>query len=392
MIDAFWNTDRRQLVQNSAQPSERAGTVVGGGTVPLQLLAVLPAFNGGGAERVLLNLVSRLSGRGRATRLLVFAGVGPLSDMVPRTIATHSLETGSLRRSVLPMVKAIRALKPRIVFSTFGYVNLALLALRPFLPRGTQIWVREANLPSISLPNNRYHFLMRLGYLLAYQRADRVICSSVRMRDELVQDFGVDRTRIRILPNPVDEDAIRRLANSVIRSAGKGVRFAAAGRLVRQKGFDRLLEMFAKLGVDDAQLSIVGDGPMLVGLQHLASTLGIAERVSFEGFTDNPWCHMAGADAFLLPSRWEGMPNAALEALACGVPVIATPESGGIAEIAAETPPGAVTVVEAGQSFVEAMRRVVPGNGGHLRPSLLPPRFRMESVVDTFDQWLDERA
>jgi glycosyltransferase involved in cell wall biosynthesis len=290
------------------------------------------------------------------------------------------------------MLKAIRVLKPRIVLSTFGYVNLALLALRPFLPRGTQIWIREANLPSISLPNNRHHTLTRLGYLLAYRRADHVICSSARMRDELVQVFGVDLARIRILPNPVDEDSIRRLANSVIRSAGKGLRFVAAGRLVRQKGFDRLLKMFAELDVDDAQLSIVGDGPMLGELQGLASALAIGERVSFEGFTDNPWRHMAGADAFLLPSRWEGMPNAVLEALACGVPVIATPESGGIAEIAAETPPGAVTVVEAGQSFVEAMRRILPYDQSSLRPSLLPPRFHLESAVDTFEQWLDESA
>lgn len=353
---------------------------------------MLPAFNGGGAERVLLNLASGLSDRDHKVGLLVFAGGGPFAHLASPAIALHCLGTGSLRNSLLPMARTIWALRPRVLLSTFGYVNLGLLAIKPLLPRETEVWVREANLPSISLPNNRYRHLMRLGYWLLYRWADRVICSSVRMRDELVCNFGVAPARVRLLPNPVDEDAIRRSAAAVVESQRSGRRFVAAGRLTHQKGFDRLLEMFASPQFGDTQLVLLGDGPMSAELVRLATSLGIADRVCFIGFAADPWRHIASADAFLLPSRWEGMPNAVLEALACGVPVIATPESGGIAEIAAGAPPGAVTVVAAGQPFVEAMRRVVPGDTGLLRPSLLPPRYRLESVLDSFEQWLDERA
>jgi glycosyltransferase involved in cell wall biosynthesis len=83
---------------------------------------------------------------------------------------------------------------------------------------------------------------------------------------------------------------------------------------------------------------------------------------------------VAAADALVMPSRFEGMPNAALEALALGTPVIATSEAGGIGEVAG------VTIAEAGTAFLDAMCRVVHKPTG-LSPSLLPERFRPASVA-----------
>jgi len=84
------------------------------------------------------------------------------------------------------------------------------------------------------------------------------------------------------------------------------------------------------------------------------------------------------------------MPNAALEASACGVPVIATPESGGIAEVITFSAPGAVQVVEIGKPYIEAMQKVRYRSKDILPPSLLPPQYRLEFVVDTFVSWLNE--
>src|SRR5690606_340618 len=158
---------------------------------------------------------------------------------------------------------------------------------------------------------------------------------------------------------------------------GDGPRFVAAGRLTHQKGFDRLLDMMA--ATDSAsRLTILGEGPELENLRAQAQRLGLGARVAFVGFEPSPWPRYAGADAFLLPSRWEGMPNAALEALACGTPVIATPESGGIGEIAALATPGAVTTAEAGTPFVELLRAVAPRPAAQ-HPSLLPAEFRVDT-------------
>ncbi len=97
--------------------------------------------------------------------------------------------------------------------------------------------------------------------------------------------------------------------------------------------------------------------------------LGIEKQVVLAGFNNNPWQWYAGADAFLLSSRWEGMPNAVLESLACGTPVIATFESGGIDEVAKCTSNSTVTVVKNSSQFVQAMKEVKQGENHSIKPS-----------------------
>ena len=111
--------------------------------------------------------------------------------------------------------------------------------------------------------------------------------------------------------------------------------------------------------------------------------------MTFAGFDPQPAPWVAGADALLLPSRWEGLPNVALEALACGTPVIATPEAGGIHEIAELAGPDAVRIAPMGPDFVSAMTAVPRNDKGCLRPSLLPGEFHLTSVVAAFERLLE---
>ncbi len=352
-------------------------------------LIVLPNFNGGGAERVALLIANELALRGKDVHLAVFSDIGPLRALASDLLHVHNLRKDRLRSAAPALVKLICDLRPRVVFSTLGYVNLVLLALKWFLPADVRLWIREANLPSLSLRQNKHHLLMRLSYSLLYPRADLLICSSNRMRDEFVEKFGIGPACIAVLPNPVSERSIRESASLTKCVPDGGTRFIAAGRLTAQKGFDRLLRYFAEMPDTDSRLVILGDGPLGEKLARLATELCVGDRVSFKGFVRNPWAYFANADAFVLPSRWEGMPNAALEALACGVPVIATPESGGISEVAEQAQSGAVTVVEAGPDFIAAMQRVTARRETGLRPSLLPPAYRVDSVIDRFEGWLD---
>jgi glycosyltransferase involved in cell wall biosynthesis len=185
------------------------------------------------------------------------------------------------------------------------------------------------------------------------------------------------------VPNPVDEAGLRAAAVPVDRAPGPGAVFVSVGRLTRQKGFDRVIDMMAA-GRQNARLSILGDGPDRGFLEGRVRALGLEGRVTFAGFVRDAAQRIAGADALLLPSRWEGLPNVALEALALGVPVIATPEAGGIREIAALAPPGAITLAPAGPDFVAAMASVTVCSNGTLRPSLLPSTFKLETAVARF--------
>ena len=112
-----------------------------------------------------------------------------------------------------------------------------------------------------------------------------------------------------------------------------------------------------------------------------AQTLSLQTRVQFIGFCDNPWQWYAGADLFLLSSRWEGLPNAVLESLACGTPVLATKVSGGIQEIAEQCEAELVKVVEGEEAFVEVMRYAIVKESAGLLGSLLPECYLRENVV-----------
>lgn len=346
---------------------------------------ILPSFAGGGAERVALTLLGGLDPKQFAASLIVLDGQGPLANLVPKHVPVVDMATRRLRRALPALIARLRKEKPDLVFSTLGYVNLALLAARPLLPRRTKILVREANMPSRSLPATSHPTLYQMAYRLLYPLADGVICTSEKMADEFERDFSVPPARIFQLANPVDEAALRSAATPTVRKPGDGLRLVASGRLTHQKGFDRLIDWVAALE-PNAHLTLLGEGSDRAELEAQAKRLSIAERVNFAGFCDNPWGHYAGADAFVLASRWEGLPNAALEALACGTPVIATPESGGIAEIKAAANPGVVSVVPAGEPFIAALAAMSPEAPTHsaLRVSLLPDRYRVQAVAQNF--------
>jgi len=294
---------------------------------------VLPRFSGGGAETVTLNLLAGLHKKKYLVGLIVFEEKGELFSLVPNNVPIYNLGTATLRLSIIPLIKKLRILSPKVVFSTFGYINVALLAFRWLLPKKTNIWIREANLPSISLEANPNTRIMKILYRFLYKRSDKLICTSIRMKKEFILKFFVTDSIIDVLPNPVNFDEIRKFAYPVRRFDRGGVCYIAAGRLTFQKGFDRLLDWFSKLNEKNSTLVILGSGDLKCELLKKVQSLNIQNRVKIKDFCNNPWQWYAGADVFLLSSRWEGMPNSVLESLACGVPVISTVESGGILEI-----------------------------------------------------------
>lgn len=345
-----------------------------------RVLFVLPSFAAGGAERVMLTLLSRLDRARFEPALLTLSEEGPLRGMVPDDIDARCVDSARLRAALPSLRRAITEARPDLVLSTMAYLNFAILMLGPSGPR---YFVREANMPDHTARQIGSVLLARLFYRLAYRRAAAVLCNARPMADALAK-WGVDREKLVMMSNPVDVDALR--ADARIDAApAPGRRFVAAGRLIAQKGFDRLIDWFVEMPLED-RLSILGDGPLRAALQAQIRTRGLEGRVVLAGFDARPADRIAGADAVLLPSRWEGMPNVALEALALGAPVIAHSEAGGVRDLAAMAPPGAIQVAEDGEAFAAAMHKVEPMPDRRLRPSLLPAEYEVAAVVRRYEE------
>jgi glycosyltransferase involved in cell wall biosynthesis len=356
---------------------------------PVPILFVLPNLRAGGAERVSIILLSLLDRSRFAPELVVFDGAGEFKDLLPAGIPVHDLSVGRLRSAFRPLLRVIRARRPALVFSSHSYVNLALLAGRGFFPKGTKIVVREPSTPSRSLPDTRFSFLLKLGYWLLFRRADRVICLNREAEDDLLSRYGVDPERLVLLPNPVSVAALRDAAETPVRDPGPGRRLVAAGRLTPAKGFDNLLRVLPSTP-GDIFLTIYGDGPEEAALKSLCRALGLDARVRFAGFERQLAPALAGADAVVAPSRWEGFPNVVLETLACGTQVISTPEAGGVRELQAEFPAGAVTLAASQAALIDAICAVRESGHRKIRPSLLPERFDESSVTGLFAATLDK--
>jgi glycosyltransferase involved in cell wall biosynthesis len=161
-------------------------------------------------------------------------------------------------------------------------------------------------------------------YKALYRRFDAVVCQSKEMHREMLDFYDVPEDKALIINNPVDVKTVQRLAEAQSTpDTAASFRIVTAGRLARQKGFDLLLQALAKLEKGSFHMRILGQGPEEAALKQQAKELGLSECVEWAGFIENPYTTMASADLYLMSSRYEGFPNAVLEAGALGVPVVA---------------------------------------------------------------------
>ena len=153
---------------------------------------------------------------------------------------------------------------------------------------------------------------------LAFARLARAIAVSREIAAQFHDDLGIPGAKIALIPNGVPEaPAVR------IRPHPSPLRVGGLGRLTPQKGFDVLIEAVGALRDEGvaAEAVIAGDGPERPALERLAADLPVA----FPGWVSDSGAFLAGLDVFCLPSRWEGLPFALLEAMMRGLPCVCTP-------------------------------------------------------------------
>jgi glycosyltransferase involved in cell wall biosynthesis len=360
-----------------------------------KILLLIPSLEGGGAERVFSLLLAHLDCARFELHLGVLQGNGSYMGNVPADVTVHRLNISRVRYALPSLLRLAWRLKPQTILSTLGHLNLALIAAKPLMPRGTRLLIRESAIASSLLEDwMRHPRFWKFLYRRLYKRADKVVCLSDSMVNDLAEHFDVPREKLVRIYNPVDVKQVRELAECGKNPySGAGPHLVAAGRLTRQKGFDVLLDAlpYVRQRFPDVRLTILGQGPLQRELREQSERLKLEEIVSFVGFQSNPWLYLRYADLFVLPSRYEGTSNTLLEALALGKRAVVSDCPGGSREIAE----GNEAVVLVPPEDASMLARVIVEECDRLTRGLCPPastsslnKFELTKVVEEYSSIL----
>lgn len=332
----------------------------------IRLLLLIPHLGGGGAEQVTALLARGLSAEKYDLHLGLVTG-SATGARLPEWVTVHELGARRVRWAGVSLVRLVRSVRPQVMLCGMAHLNFLVLLLRGFYPRQTRVLVRQNTTVSSALAMARGAWFTRMQYRLLYRRSDCVICQSQAMAEDMRAELRFGPERIVVLPNPLDLERVSAAGAGPSLWSGQGPHLLAVGRLAPEKGFDLLLEALAtvRLQFPEADLVIVGEGRERAALEALTRCLQLDAAVRFAGQVEDPCRFYPGTTVFVLSSRWEGMPNALLEAAAGGLPVVALPASGGVVDFLADCPgawvAGSISACALTEALLEALRGLETG-------------------------------
>lgn len=348
-----------------------------------------PSMAGGGAERGAVKLAEGLVRRGFDVDLVLATAEGPRLGEIPSEVRVVDLGGRRVLGSLPRLTRYLRREKPRGLASVLDHANVVALWARKLAGYSGRVVVIEQNTLSEAARNGksrRDRMMPRLARRF-YPWADYVVGVSEGVSEDLAQFVSLPAEKLRVIPNPIVAPEIEELARAPVDHAwidGSAPVLVAAGRLRAQKDFPTLLRAFSLVRAKrPVRLLILGEGPERERLETLTRELELTSDVSLPGATTNPYAYMARATAFVLSSRWEGLPTVLIEAMSCGAPVVATDCPSGPREILADGRYGALVPVGDVHALAAAMEDALDGK-------LAPPpveswrRYSIDAVVDEY--------
>jgi glycosyltransferase involved in cell wall biosynthesis len=353
----------------------------------LRLTLVISSLAGGGAERTATILANAWANRGDRVTLVTLDGEAAFFSLDER-VAHRPLAVAGPSSNLLATVAnsvrrirairaAVRASEPAALISFIETTNvLTLLATRGL---GIPVIVSERSDPAHFATARTVAALRRV----LYPFADAVV----------VQTEGAGRffsprarRRLRVIPNMVVP-----APQGVVHPSAGANRIVGLGRLSREKGFDLLIDAFARVAAEwpDWSLEIWGEGAERPALESLVKAKGLRDRVRLPGRTASPHDALEGAGLFVLPSRVEGFPNALCEAMAAGLPVLAVDCPSGPREIVRDGVDGVLVRAGDSSALAEGISRLLAdetlrANLARRAPEIVA-RFSRERIMGLWD-------
>lgn len=300
-------------------------------------------LRGRGAEKVLATLLRKFDRNRYVAGIFVYHDTFTFSipedvELISAHLKPYPPSAGiftKLKKNLLKIIslgKALRNYKPDIAISISGTNISLVLSKYLFLQKNTKVILSEHTIPSVFIrESNKFitRILTNMLVSLTYRFSDLIITPSKGVQEDLTSHYNLAADKIKVIPNPLDMEEIRKAEKTGLDEIfpnDNSIKIGFIGSLTREKNVQCLIRAFnvlIKKG-ESARLFLVGEGDEGERLKMLSKQLSVSEYVHFLGYRENPYNILKNFDILVLPSLFEVFPNAILEAMACGVPVIST--------------------------------------------------------------------
>ena len=357
----------------------------------MRIAFLIRAMDAGGAERAVSSLTGQMASRGHDVTLFVLLGRSsfyPLQEGV-RVVYLQPEEAETAKK--YGTVQRVRVLR-RSLRKTPPDV---LVGMSPFMSAYAAVCCAGLRTVSIGTERANPFVLYASRKMTLFRKAVSLLCNGFVCQTARALNFFPPsvRRRAAVIPNGIFNPLV--FDTSVPKERTKEI--TALGRLDRNKGFDVLLAAFAAVhrAAPDYTLTIYVEGEERDALQSLSSKLGIAPFVSLPGSRQDAIAPISRSSVFVLSSRSEGMPNALIEAMAAGVPSVATRCDMGPDELIRNGENGLLVPVEDADAMSDAILRILHNRA--LSDSLSAEALRIrethniDAVVDRWIAYFEQR-
>jgi glycosyltransferase involved in cell wall biosynthesis len=303
----------------------------------LKVAMIMTNLDDLGVQRVVINLYNHFDRETIDPSLVVWQNTGKVAHFLKTEKPVIETDAGLRRPRLFFRLfryrKILKELQPDVILSFVPVTNVSMAVISAVVAKSAPIVMCEHAFISRAFANGEYYGAFRSLYKCMMKPmynaiAAKLIMTAVAGKNDAVDNWRIREDKIEIIHNPQDISELRRRAAEAfdhewLRDKKVPV-IVGAGRLTRQKGFDKLLAAF-KLVSDrrEARLLILGRGELEKDLRAIAKESGISDRVQFLGFQTNHIQYISRADLFVLSSIWEAMPMVVAETMAVGTPIVA---------------------------------------------------------------------
>lgn len=359
-----------------------------------RVLFFVPFFFGRGPERVMVNLARGMREKGLEVDFLVGRADVPFVEELGKS--GRVIELGCSRTILcLPgLIRYMKQEKPYFVISALEGPNIIVLISRFFTnPRPKVIITVHSVLSKALKEKNFMYSLVILPLIrLFYPLADAIVAVSEGVSKELNRLAGIKEEKISVIYNPVITPELFEKAKEEVSHPWFNQKnfpvVVSVGRLTPAKDFSTLMRAFSIVkGEIEAKLIIIGDGEDKENLESLVKKLGLENDVEFTGFISNPYKYIKRSSLFVLSSKYEALPTVLIEAMALGIPVVATDCPGGVKEILGYGKCGEIVPVGDSEKLAEGILRVLKFGGTSINQKLCSEilnNFKLETCLEQY--------